>query len=163
VAWAGLFASVIDPSQLSIPANGGHELRRVRWFQATIVNSLNTAQTFFNQLEELCLLVQKEFLARFDHMTDVPASAEAAAAFTERLMLCPTVEAVEASIRQDLEGALSFIMVLDGLQQRVGKGNLELPADSPAYQTKFYLLACAAQEYLAGLTPRGGSQVFNAA
>ena len=122
-----------------------------------------TIKTFFGQLEELCLMVQQEFLARFDELTSVPASARAAGAFTERLMLCPTIEAVRASIHNDLEGALSFVMALDGLQQRIEKGNFHLPSESPAHQTRFYLLACAVQEYLAGLTPQTNPQTFSAA
>jgi hypothetical protein len=106
---------------------------------------------FFSQLEEFCQIVQEEFLARFDQITDVPISARAAVGFTESLLLCPTVEAARSSVHKDLTGALSFVLAVQGIQQRIERGGFELPADPPEYQTRFYFLGCAVQEYLDSL------------
>ncbi len=108
---------------------------------------------FFNQLEEFCHLVQTEFLARFNEVTDVANSSSRALGFSETLMLCPTSEAAQASIRRDLPASLSFVLAIQGMQQQLQLGTLRLPCEAPAFQTRFYLLALTVRAYLETLNP----------
>ncbi|HLH56167.1 MAG TPA: hypothetical protein VKY92_21380 [Verrucomicrobiae bacterium] len=105
-------------------------------------------EKFFGQLEEFCRLVQEEFLARFDEVTAIPASAIEALEFSETLILCPTLEAARISVRRELASALSFVLAIQGMQRRLQLGQFKLPTQAPAYQTHFYLLACTVQEFL---------------
>jgi hypothetical protein len=115
------------------------------------VDIVAAAKGFFAQVTEFCQIVQEEFLARFDTLPELPVSAGAAMAFTETLILCPTAEAARLCVRKDLIGAVSFVFVLQGLQQRIERGGAPFPSDPPEHQTRFYLLACMAQEYLDSL------------
>lgn len=103
---------------------------------------------FFAQLEEFCRLVQEEFLARFNDVSDIPASSSEALAFAETLILCPTQEAARVWISRELPAALSFVLAIQGMQRRLQLGTLKLPMEAPRYQTRFYLLAVAVREYL---------------
>jgi hypothetical protein len=115
------------------------------------VNCVAAAEMFFTQIRELCQIVQEEFVCRFDQFHAVPFSAAAATAFLEKLILCPTEDAARQCVRKDLVGALSFVLALQGIQQRIERDVFELPVQLPEHQTRFYLLACAVQEYLASL------------
>jgi len=96
-------------------------------------------------------MVHEEFISRFHEFTSVPFSADAASAFVERLILCPTQEAARACVRKDLVGALSFVLALQGIQQRLEKNAFDLPAQMPKFHTRFYLIASAVQDYLDSL------------
>jgi hypothetical protein len=106
---------------------------------------------FFGQLEEFCRLVQQEFLARFNEVTEIPASSAKALGFAESLMLCPTQEAARVCIRRELPAALSFVLAIQAMQRRLQLGQFKLPSEAPEYQTHFYLLACTVQDYLESL------------
>jgi hypothetical protein len=108
-------------------------------------------EMFFTQLEEFCRLVQEEFLARFNEISEIKTSAASALAFTESLMLCPTQEAARICIRRELTAALSFVMVIQGMQRKLQSGHFGLPSEAPEYQTQFFLLACTVREYLESL------------
>lgn len=112
---------------------------------------------FFAQLEEFCRLVQEEFLARFNEVTEISTSTSHALAFTETLMLCPTLEAARACIRRELPAALSFVVAVQSMQRQLKIGNFSLSSQAPEFQTRFYLLACALQEYLESLRPESAS------
>ena len=103
---------------------------------------------FFSQLEEFCRLVQQEFLARFNDVSDIPASSSQALAFAETLMLCPTQEAAQLWISRELPAALSFVLAIQGMQRQLKLGTLKLPSEAPRFQTRFYLLALVVREYL---------------
>jgi hypothetical protein len=105
-------------------------------------------EMFFTQLEEFCRLVQQEFLARFNEVSEISTSTAPALAFTETLMLCPTQESARVWIRRELPAALSFVLAIQGMQRQLQLGNLKLPAEPPEYQTRFYLLASTVREYL---------------
>lgn len=66
-------------------------------------------------------------------------------------MLCPTTDAARACIHRDLSGALSFLFAVQGIQQRIERGCAKLPNQTLEFQTTFFLLACAVQDYLASL------------
>jgi hypothetical protein len=117
----------------------------------TTLDNAASARMFFEQVAEFCEMAQDAFLARFDTMSDVPVSGGAAAAFAETLLLCPTTDAARSCIRKDLIGALSFVMAVQGVQQRIQQSNSQFPSDSPEYQTKFYLLASAVRDYMDSL------------
>jgi hypothetical protein len=105
-------------------------------------------EMFFGQLEEFCRLVQQEFVARFDEVTEIPASSGRALAFAESLILCPTQEAARNCIGRELPSALSFVLAIQAMQRRLQEGQFQLPSEAPEYQTHFYLLAATVQEYL---------------
>ena len=96
-------------------------------------------------------MVQEEFLARFEEITEIPTSAARALAFTETLMLCPTHEAVAVCIRRELCAALSFVVAIQAMQHLIQVGKLRLPAESPDFQTPFYLLTAVVRDYLESL------------
>ncbi len=118
------------------------------------MNTLATAEKFFSEIQDLCRLVEKEFVARFHEFNSVPFSDAAALTFSENLILCPTLEASQMCVRRDLVGALSFVLALQGIQLRLEKDGFDLPASLPENQTCFYLLACAVRDYLASLRPQ---------
>ena len=93
-------------------------------------------------------MVQQEFLARFNEVTQIPASTAQALDFAETLILCPTLDAARIWIRRELPAALSFVLAIQAMQRKLQHGEFKLPTHSPAYQTYFYLLACAVQDYL---------------
>jgi hypothetical protein len=105
-------------------------------------------EMFFGQLEEFCRLVQQEFVARFNEVKEVSNSTSKALSFAETLILCPTQEATRASIRRELEAALSFVLAIQNLQRHLQSRAFALPAEAPEYQTCYYLLASTVQEYL---------------
>src|SRR6476646_8907491 len=97
---------------------------------------------FFSQLEEFCRLVQEEFVARFNDLTEISTSTTHALGFAETLMLCPTPEAARASIQRELPASLSFVMAIQSMQRQLKLGTFKLPSEIPEYQTRFFLLAC---------------------
>jgi hypothetical protein len=105
-------------------------------------------ELFFAQLEEFCRMVQQEFLARFNEVTQIPASTAQALDFAETLILCPTLDAARNSIRRELPAALSFVLAIQAMQRKLQLGEFKLPTHSPEYQTYFYLLSCTVQDYL---------------
>jgi hypothetical protein len=106
---------------------------------------------FFAQLEEFCRLVQQEFLARFNEVSEISTSTAHALAFAESLMLCPTVEAARVCIHRELPAALSFVIAIQSLQRQLQAGNFKLPTGAPEHQTKFFLLAGTVQDFLQAL------------
>jgi hypothetical protein len=96
-------------------------------------------------------MVQEEVVTRLDDLTQVSTSAGNALSFAESLMLCPTAEAGRGCIRKDLGGALSFLLALEGVNERIQKSCFDFPAEWPEYQTRFYVLCCAVQQYLDSL------------
>jgi hypothetical protein len=112
---------------------------------------LVTANEFCMQVTRFCPLVRQELLDRWEHVDQFPVCANSALVFAETLMLCPTIEAARACIRRDLSGALSFLFAVQGIQQRIERGSAKLPNQSVEFQTTFFLLACAVQDYIASL------------
>jgi hypothetical protein len=108
-------------------------------------------EMFFAQLEEFCRLVQQEFVARFNEVAEISNSSDSALAFSESLMLCPTLEAAQVCIRRELSGSLSFVLAIHGMQRQLLLGTLKLPTEAPKFQTRFYLLALTVREYLGSL------------
>ncbi len=94
---------------------------------------------------------------RWDELEELRISSAAALGFAEDLMLCPTPAAARSCMQKDLPGALSFLFAVQGIQQRIEKGRAALPEQSPEYQTTFFLLACAVQDYLASVMVPLGS------
>lgn len=117
----------------------------------SLLNNVSAAKIFFEQIVEFCQMAHEAFLAKFDTMAEVPISGSAALAFADRLLLCPTSEAARSCIQKDLIGALSFVMAVQGVQQRIQQNGSQLPFDAPQFQTRFYLLACAVREYMQSL------------
>jgi len=103
---------------------------------------------FLSQLEQFCRLVQREFTARFDDVKEISNSTRTALSFAETLMLCPTEQAVRASIKRELPAALSFVLAIQNLQRQLQAQTYSLPAELPEYQTCYYLLASTVQEFL---------------
>jgi len=66
-------------------------------------------------------------------------------------LLCPTTESARCCIQKDFPGAMSFAMAMDGVNQKLQNGSFHLPAEWPPYQTRFYVLSCAVQEYICSL------------
>ena len=112
---------------------------------------LVTANEFCVQVTRFCPLVRQELLDRWEQVDQFPVCASSALTFAETLMLCPTIEAACACIRRDLAGALSFLFAIQGIQQRIERGCAKLPTQTVEFQTTFFLLACAVQEYLGSL------------
>lgn len=107
-------------------------------------NSLNR---FCMQLNEFCLMFQEEILQLTSASRHAPDPA-LALAFAETLILCPTAEAARTCIRRDVVGARSFLVASDAVLKRIRSQQFEFKFEEPQYQTKFYLLACAIDEYL---------------
>ena len=112
---------------------------------------LVTANEFCVQVTRFCPLVRQELMDRWDQVDQIPVCASSALLFAETLILCPTMEAATVCIRRDLAGALSFLFAVQGIQQRIERGSAKLPNQTVEFQTTFFLLACAVQEYLASL------------
>jgi len=102
---------------------------------------------FCLQLNEFCLLFQREIL-RQPNFSLSSVSAESAHRFAETVMLCPTARAARTSISRDLAGARSFLMAAEGVLRRIRARVFQFALESPAHQTRFYLLACAVEEIL---------------
>lgn len=107
-------------------------------------NSLNQ---FCVQLNEFCLMFQEEILQLASSPPRQP-DTRLALSFLESLILCPTADAARACIRRDVGGARSFLVVADAVLKRIRSQRFQLSIDEPQYQTKFYLLTCAINDYL---------------
>jgi hypothetical protein len=105
-------------------------------------------EIFISQLEEFCRLAQQEFTARFDEIKEISNSSATALSFAETLILCPTPEAVQSSIKRELPAALSFVLAIQSLQRQLKANSFSLPSEVPEYQTCYYLLASTVQEFL---------------
>lgn len=112
-----------------------------------VTNSPTALNKFCTQLNEFCLLFQQEIL-RLESTPGRPPSAQRARAFAESLILCPTPEATRVCIRRDMAGARSFLVVADAVLKEIRSRNCQFALQEPEYQTKFYLLACAIDEFL---------------
>ncbi|HTL57999.1 MAG TPA: hypothetical protein VL361_20080 [Candidatus Limnocylindrales bacterium] len=98
------------------------------------------------QLNEFCLLFQRELLRR-PTLPMATASPALARSFCESLILCPTRAAAEVCIRRDLAGARSFLVVADGLLRQLRRRRFQFAKECPPYQTRYYLLSCAVEEF----------------
>ncbi len=105
-------------------------------------------RAFFSQVVEFCQLLQEELMLNLDDLTQVSTSTARALGFAESLILCPTAEAGRTCIRNDLGGALSFLLALEGVNTRVHKRGFDFPSQWPEHQTRFYVLCCSVQQYL---------------
>ena len=101
---------------------------------------------FCMQLNEFCLLFQREILRRPGFGIG-PASPQLARIFSESLILCPTSAAAEVCIRRDLAGARSFLVVADGLLRQLRRRRFQFTKHFPQHQTRFYLVSCAVEEF----------------
>jgi hypothetical protein len=88
-------------------------------------------RAFYSQLVEFCEMVQEEVVTRLDDLAQVSTSAGRALSFAESLILCPTTEAGRACIRQDVGGALSFLLALEGVNTRIQKRCFNFPVEWP--------------------------------
>ena|SRR5262249_34072521 len=102
---------------------------------------------FCIQLNEFCLMFQEQILL-LDKAPGKPPSAQLALDFCESLILCPTVEATRNCIRRDLAGARSFLIAADAVLRRIRSHRFKFSLEDPPYQTRFYVLACAIEEFL---------------
>jgi hypothetical protein len=103
-------------------------------------------QAFHNQREEFCRLHEAQ--VNKDHSGLSVPSAARALAFAESLILCPTLEAVQVRMRQDLEGARSFLMVADRVVSINATINAETLEKWMKNSVPFYLLASVVLEQL---------------
>jgi len=110
---------------------------------------LSALNAFCLQLNEFCLIFQRAIRQQRGLRLSDPSAARAQA-FAETLILCPTTEAVHASIGRDFAGAHSFLIAADGVLRSLRIRPFEFAKDCPACQTKFYLLSCAVDEFLEG-------------
>ena len=106
---------------------------------------------FYNQVHDFCQMMQEEVARQWDAMPGREVSASTALAFSEKFLLCPTTESARSCIQHDFPGALSFVLALEGVNQRLQKGALQLSAEWPQYQTRFYILSCTVREYIDSL------------
>jgi len=106
---------------------------------------------FYSQVRDFCELLLTEMTSQMSCVPEPRASAETAMAFSEKFLLCPTIEAARDCILKDLPGALNFAMALDATNRRVHTGRLALPTDSPGSQTRFFVLCSMVQEHLRSL------------
>src|SRR5215472_5450872 len=106
---------------------------------------------FYNQVHDFCQMMQEEVARQWDAMPGKEVSASTALAFSEKFLLCPTTESARSCIQQDFPGALSFVLALEGVNQRLQKGSLQLSTEWPKYQTRFYILSCTVREYIDSL------------
>jgi hypothetical protein len=102
---------------------------------------------FCVQLNEFCLMFQEQILLLEKAPAKSP-SADLALAFAESLILCPTGEAARVCIRRDLPGARSFLVAADSVLRRIRSQQFQFSLKEPQYQTRFYLLSCAIEEFL---------------
>ena len=114
---------------------------------------LASLRDFYTQLSHFDPMLREELSKNLDD-SPITASANIALCFAEKLMLCPTAEAATTCVRQDVAGAVSFVLAMQGLLQRIEKRTFQLATQSPKHQTPFYLLASAVQEYLDCLQAR---------
>ena len=112
---------------------------------------LVSANEFCLQVTRFCPLVRQELLEKWEQVDQFPVCANSALIFAETLILCPTMEAARVCIRRDLAGAMSFLFAVQGIQQRIERGCAKLPNQTVEFQTTFFLLACAVQDYLTSL------------
>ncbi|HEV2208970.1 MAG TPA: hypothetical protein VG167_09365 [Verrucomicrobiae bacterium] len=112
---------------------------------------------FCAQVMRFCGAVREELTGRWEQLGDLPISLPSAVSFAESLLLCPTTESARACIQRDIPGALSFLFAVQGIQQRVEKGRGQLPTQGPEFQTPFFLLASAVQDYLESVAVPAGT------
>jgi hypothetical protein len=106
---------------------------------------------FYTQVQEFCQMMQEELAERWDTLPATPTSSRNAQSFTEKMLLCPTIESARSCIQKDFPGALSFVLAMEGLNRRILEGGIRLPTEWPKYQTRFYMLGCAVQDYIDSL------------
>jgi hypothetical protein len=108
---------------------------------------LAALNAFCLQLNELCLLFQREIL-RDPNLPLGRVSAQRAQRFAEVLILCPTPDAAQTSIGRDLAGARSFLFAAEGALRKIRTQVFQFATECPSYQTRYYLLCCAVEEIL---------------
>jgi hypothetical protein len=108
---------------------------------------LAALNAFCLQLNEFCLHFQREILSNPIVSVSGPAR-QLAKRFGETLILCPTPEAARTSIRRDPEGARSFLIAAEGVLRRIRTQPFQFARECPRYQTRFYLLCCAVEEFV---------------
>jgi hypothetical protein len=106
---------------------------------------------FYTQVQEFCQIMQEELTARWDTLSETPTSRSKALSFTEKVLLCPTIESARSCIQKDFPGALSFVVAMEGLNRRIQDGGIRLQTEWPRYRTRFYVLGCAVQDYIDSL------------
>jgi hypothetical protein len=106
---------------------------------------------FYHQVHDFCQLMHEEIVRRDFRLPEPPATAAAALGFTEKFLLCPTLEAARDCIHRDLAGALHFAKALDGATRRLEQPGTGIPSGLPPYQTRFYILSATVQEYIQSL------------
>ena len=112
---------------------------------------LPSLRDFYTQLNHFDPMLREDLAEDLDDLAPIPASADLALSFAEKLMLCPTPEAARTCIRRDMAGAVSFVLAMHGVLQRIEKRTFQLATQSPEHQTPFYVLASTVQEYLDSL------------
>jgi hypothetical protein len=103
-------------------------------------------QAFCNQREVFCRLHEATVKKNWSGLSS--PSAPRALAFAEALILCPTLESVQVRMRQDLEGARSFLTVADKVVSLTETGGSEPLEERMKKSTPFYLLTSVVLEQL---------------
>ena len=103
-------------------------------------------KAFHNQREEFCKMLKSEVAK--DAMRLSAPSAKFAQDFAEKLILCPTKDAVLSCMQRDLEGARSFLIIADKVIDLTEKGGCEPLAARLQRSTPFYLLTTVVMEQL---------------
>jgi hypothetical protein len=107
---------------------------------------------FYRQVREFCLLMQEALDRRARRLPEGETEPSAALAFTEKLLVCPTLEAARGCIDKDFSGALGFAQAVSAVLQQMQNGRVRPPAISPSQQTQFYVLSCAVHDYFRALS-----------
>jgi hypothetical protein len=110
------------------------------------VNLENIWQVFHTQREEFCRLHTADVMK--DHSGLSSPSPKRALAFAEALILCPSMEAAQARMQRDLEGARSFLIVADKVVSVSETGRSEPLTERLKRNTPFYLLASVVLDQL---------------
>ncbi len=143
--------SVIYPASLGTSAICRWNGAVLRCRRVKTVSCLNATSEFCQQVTHFCGIVREELMICWGELQELPISFNAAQSFAEDLMLCPTPDAARSCIRKAIPGALSFLFAVQGIQQRMEKGQSPLASQTPECQTPFFLLACGVQDYLASV------------
>jgi len=112
------------------------------------MNTQDIWKAFHDQREEFCRLHEAEVKRDWNGLT--APLAKQALGFAESLILCPTIESVQARMRQDLEGSRSFLVVADNVLSLTEKGGTEPLEARLKKSTPFYLLTSVVLEQLKG-------------
>src|SRR5258708_28333861 len=104
--------SVLNPSRIRNRASCWLDPWPLKYSRMKIVRApLPSLRDFYTQLNHFDPMLREDLAKNLDDLAPIPASANLALSFAEKLMLCPTPETARTCIRRDMAVVVFYIPV----------------------------------------------------